>query len=101
MRDKLCNAMTGVPAAGLRQVEGVVVEVFPSCGLAHVRTASGAIYGLNCGTPGITFEELREGQVLQCGVTEKFHRVHSASLVAEESHEDLAQDATVGEGFAV
>jgi len=63
------------------EIEGVVLEVFPTFGMAHVRTALGSVYGLNRTTPGVDFDRLQEGQRLLCEVKEKFHRVVHATLV--------------------
>lgn len=63
-------------------VEGKVLEVLDTFGLAHVRTETGDTYGLNRQTPGIEFGQLHEGQRVRCTVTEKFHRVLHAELLA-------------------
>ena len=62
-------------------VEGEVFEVMGGIGLAHVRTASGQIFGLNRDTRGIDFSKLREGARVRCSVAQKFSRVMSAELL--------------------
>lgn len=63
-------------------VEGEVFEVLEGVGLAHVRTASGHVLGLNRNTIGIEFSKLRKGVRVRCKFTLKFHRVLHAELIA-------------------
>ena len=62
-------------------LDGEVVEVLKSLGLAHVRTSDGRICGLNRKTPGIKFSELRDGVRVHCKVTRTFNRVLHAELI--------------------
>jgi len=68
------------PATTLQ--EGTVMEVLQGYGLAHVATSDGAVYGLNRQTPGIDFNELREGQQIGLKLEPKFGRVASAWMIA-------------------
>jgi hypothetical protein len=63
-------------------IEGEVFEVLSGYGLAHVRTTRGTVVGLNRKTPGIAFDQLREGQRVRCEVASKFNRVLRAQLIA-------------------
>lgn len=62
-------------------VEGKVFEVLTGIGLAHLKTSSGQIYGLNRNTPGVDFDEIHSGQRVKCYVTKKFNRVLKAQLL--------------------
>jgi hypothetical protein len=62
-------------------VEGEVIEVLNGLGLAHMRGSNGLVYGLRPHTPGIDWDELREGQRFRCRVTRTFHRVLQADVL--------------------
>jgi len=68
-------------AEGSLVVEGEVCEVLVGCGLAHVRSSDGSIYGLNRQTPGVPFGMLHVGQRVRIDVTSKFARVLHAQLI--------------------
>lgn len=70
-------------------VEGVVLEVLAGFGLAHLRAADGATYGLNHQTPGIHFADLRKGQRICAEVTPKFGRVVHARLLEESNAQSV------------
>ena len=72
------------PSASSFLVEGEIIEVLPSMGIAHVRGANGVVYGLNPKTRGISFYELRAGQRVQCQVTAEFHRVLHARILLRD-----------------
>jgi hypothetical protein len=69
-------------SASTFDVDGEVWEVLENFGLAHVKTSSGDVYGLTRKTPGIIFNDLRDGQKVRCTVTHKFHCVLSAELLS-------------------
>jgi hypothetical protein len=64
------------------EVEGNIFEVLERFGLAHFRTPDGIIYGVARRTPGVDFAQLQEGTRVRCEVTDKYHRVLRAKVVA-------------------
>lgn len=53
---------------------GTVIEVLPTLGLAHVRCDDGSVVGVNRDTPGVPFDELQAGDVLELEVLQPFSR---------------------------
>lgn len=54
---------------------GTVIEVLPTLGLAHVCCDDGSVVGVNRDTPGVEFDRLRAGDVLELEVQQPFSRV--------------------------
>jgi len=78
-------ALVQLTAFDVRAVDGEVLEVLADLGLAHVRTTDGSTFGLNRETPGLRFEELREGQRVRVQVAAKFGRVLHAELAVQHA----------------
>lgn len=74
-------SVTQVRKLATRQVHGHLFEVLPDFGLAHFEADDGCVYGVNRTTPGIVFDDLREGQLIRCTVTTAPTRVLTASVV--------------------
>lgn len=53
---------------------GTVIEVLPTLGLAHVRCDDGSVVGVHRDTPGVPFDELQAGDVLELEVLQPFSR---------------------------
>lgn len=68
-------------AAASYLVEGEVLEVLGSYGVAHVRAPDGSTFGVNRETPGICFARLHAGQRVRVEVAHKFNRVLHAQLI--------------------
>ena len=62
-------------------VEGELKLYYPLTKEAYVRVPNGNVYILKPSTPGIIFEELKIGMIIQCEVTTKLTRVLSAKVV--------------------
>lgn len=56
-------------------MRGTVLEVLPVLGLAHVRCDDGSVVGVNRETPGVQFDRLLAGDVLELDVRQPFSRV--------------------------
>ncbi|MBS0437068.1 MAG: hypothetical protein JSR75_19650 [Proteobacteria bacterium] len=56
-------------------MRGMVLEVLPVIGLAHVRCDDGSVVGVNRDTPGVEFDRLRAGDALELEVLQPFSRV--------------------------
>ena len=66
-------------------VEGRIIEVLSGFGLAHFATDENVMYGINRQTPGLDFDQLREGQRLRCDVVPQFARVLHAESIADSA----------------
>lgn len=62
-------------------VEGELKLYYPLSNEAYVRVPNGNVYVLKPSTPGIEFNKLKVGMIIQCEVTTKLTRVLSARIV--------------------
>lgn len=61
-------------------IEGTVLKVLAAHRLAQVRCADGSVVGMNRGTPGVNFDQLRPGDLLRLAVAQPHSRVVWAEL---------------------
>lgn len=61
-------------------IEGRLVEIISSAGLALVKVPNGNIYHLHPETPGINFKDLQVGQIIKLEVITTLTRVLSAQI---------------------
>ncbi|WP_374569460.1 hypothetical protein [Ideonella sp.] len=59
-------------------MRGTVIEVLPTLGIAHVRCDDGSVVGVNRDTPGVPFDDLQAGDVLELEVLQPFSRAAKA-----------------------
>jgi hypothetical protein len=60
----------------------VVVDVLPGYGIAHATTADGQLFGIRRATPGVAFDDIKVGDIVEVEVRQPFSRVDRARIVA-------------------
>lgn len=63
-------------------IEGKVVQVLPQYQVAFVKVENGNVYHLTPKTPGIDFQELSVGMIVECEITSMLIRVLSARILS-------------------
>ena len=63
-------------------IEGKVAEVLPAYQVAYVKVDNGNVYHLTPKTPGINFQELKVGMIVECEITSMLTRVLSARILS-------------------
>lgn len=62
-------------------IEGKVVQVLPQYQVAFVKVENGNVYHLTPKTPGIDFQQLSVGMIVECEITSMLIRVLSARIL--------------------
>lgn len=65
---------------------GKVVEVMPQYNVAYVKVDNGNVYNLTPKTPGIHFQDLKKGMIVECEITSMLIRVLSARILHGQDH---------------
>lgn len=63
-------------------IEGKVVQVLPQYQVAFVKVENGNVYHLTPKTPGIDFQQLSVGMIVECEITSMLIRVLSARILS-------------------
>ncbi len=63
-------------------IQGKIVDKAIAHRIAYVKVDNGNVYNLIPTTPGIVFEELKIGMIVECEITSKLIRVLSARILA-------------------
>jgi hypothetical protein len=70
-----------MPADSVHKAVGVIVEILAGYRLAHVMTDDKRLLGIRRGTPGVHFDGLQVGDVVELEVSEPYARVERARVL--------------------
>jgi hypothetical protein len=70
-----------MPVDSVHKMVGVIVEILTGYGLAHVMTDDKKLLGVRRATPGVRFDELQVGDVVELEVGESCARVERARVL--------------------
>ena len=65
-------------------IDGKVTKITIGCQIILVKVKNGNVYSIHPDTPGIDFQNLREGQTVRLEVTTRLTHVLSAYIVNKE-----------------
>lgn len=68
-------------ARNLECLVGDVTEVLAGLGIAHVLCPNGRLLGIRRTTPGVSFDDLRVGDQVECDVEQPYSRVRHARIL--------------------